>query len=110
MPMIRKLYPANWDAIAKACKEKAGWKCEFCGIAHGETTTSVKGKTYKVVLTAAHIGENRHNKMDCSNLKALCQSCHLKEDLQDHVANRKRNRRYKKLQIQPELPFKEFKE
>lgn len=107
MPIDLKIYPSNWKSIAKACKDKANWKCEQCGIAHGELRIGVNDRLYKVVLTAAHVGENKHNKMDCSNLKALCQRCHLREDKDDHVANRKRNRRYKKLQIQPELPFKE---
>ena len=31
MPMIREKYPDNWDEIATAIKEAAGWKCEKCG-------------------------------------------------------------------------------
>jgi len=31
MPMNRKLYPPNWDAIARAVKENAGWTCQTCG-------------------------------------------------------------------------------
>jgi 5-methylcytosine-specific restriction endonuclease McrA len=31
MPMNRKLYPKNWDAIAYVVKEKANWTCEECG-------------------------------------------------------------------------------
>lgn len=31
MPMNRKLYPSNWDAIALAIKNEVGWKCEECG-------------------------------------------------------------------------------
>lgn len=31
MPMNRKLYPKNWDAIAQQVKEQAGWVCQWCG-------------------------------------------------------------------------------
>ena len=31
MPWDRKLYPQNWEAIAEAIKEEAGWTCEECG-------------------------------------------------------------------------------
>lgn len=35
MPMDRSRYPADWDDIARAVKERAGWKCEECGVEHG---------------------------------------------------------------------------
>ena len=31
MPMNRKLYPKNWNAIALEVKQAAGWQCEECG-------------------------------------------------------------------------------
>lgn len=31
MPMNRKLYPANWDAIALSIKTEVNWTCENCG-------------------------------------------------------------------------------
>jgi len=31
MPMNRKLYPANWKAIALQIKEAAEWTCQNCG-------------------------------------------------------------------------------
>jgi len=30
MPMQRHLYPKNWEAIAKAVKEAADWRCQTC--------------------------------------------------------------------------------
>lgn len=30
MPMIRDRYPPNWEEIALAKKEAAGWTCEAC--------------------------------------------------------------------------------
>jgi hypothetical protein len=31
MPMIRHLYPENWEAIALEIKTAANWHCEECG-------------------------------------------------------------------------------
>lgn len=31
MPMDRSLYPKDWDAIARAIKVAADWKCQQCG-------------------------------------------------------------------------------
>jgi hypothetical protein len=31
MPMNRKLYPKNWEAIALAIKTEVNWTCENCG-------------------------------------------------------------------------------
>jgi ribosomal protein S15P/S13E len=33
--MDRSLYPENWDEIAMAAKERAGWRCESCGLENG---------------------------------------------------------------------------
>ncbi len=30
MPMNRKLYPKNWEAIAREIKEAANWTCQQC--------------------------------------------------------------------------------
>lgn len=45
-------------------------------------------KAIKVVLTIAHLDHNTANN-DFSNLKALCQRCHLHHDKDHHAANRK---------------------
>lgn len=103
MPVDMKRYPKNWHEIAKAVKDKANWKCEFCGIAHGTLQIGVKGRAYNVILTVAHVGDNKHDKMDTTNLKALCQPCHLRLDIKEHVANAKETRRKKKLAVQPIL-------
>jgi hypothetical protein len=31
MPMIRSLYPSDWEDIAAAIKDEADWTCEECG-------------------------------------------------------------------------------
>lgn len=76
MDLTAHEYPPDWPKIARACKERAGWKCEECGVADGD----IGSNGLVVVLEAAHMGENRHLKSDCSNLKALCRPCHKKAD------------------------------
>ncbi len=55
-----------------------------------------------MILTVAHLGTpypdgspgNKHDKMDVrpENLAALCQRCHLRYDLDDHIRNTKHTR------------------
>ena len=104
-PINIKNYPSNWKEIAKACKDKANWTCEYCGIQHVTIRLTAKGFPYKEIMTTAHVGANKYDKMECSDLKCLCTRCHLREDLQEHIKNRKRSRALDKLRTQPELPF-----
>jgi len=47
-----------------------------------------------IVLTVAHIDHDKENNR-FYNLAALCQRCHLKHDIKQHVANRKYGRNWK---------------
>lgn len=47
-----------------------------------------------IVLTVAHIDHDKTNNR-FHNLAALCQRCHLKHDINQHVANRKYGRNWK---------------
>lgn len=79
-------YPENWLELAQECKDKAGWKCEECGIEHDTVLLGKKrGNIYKVKLTAAHLDHDPENPNP--RLKALCQSCHLKYDRWLHGDN-----------------------
>lgn len=49
----------------------------------------------KVILTVAHLDRDSTNN-DRSNLAALCQRCHLRHDLYQHLANRKYGRHHTK--------------
>lgn len=52
-----------------------------------------------IVCTTAHVDPaTKHDKTDCRDeaLQFLCQACHLAEDLQDHIANRRRSQMAKK--------------
>lgn len=106
MPMDRSRYPADWEQISHRIRfERAQGRCERCGAVHGQPhprTGSI------VVLTTAHVGPTKHDKMDCRDevLLALCQACHLREDIQEHMQRAAATRRQKKIDAgQKELPL-----
>jgi len=75
-------YPRNWQQLAHACKERAGWECEVCGVTqNAERISQRTGVVYKVFLHAAHTQLH-----DTTNphptLKALCPTCHGQLDWQ----------------------------
>ncbi len=102
MTMQRERYPPNWKEISLARRTLAKWQCEWCGVLNGTSRMGVKGKLYKVVLTVAHLGTpypdgrpgDKHDKMDvrAENLAALCQACHLRYDIDEHIQHAKENR------------------
>lgn len=86
-PERKALYPKDWKTISLAIRERSGGRCECegeCGLhrnrrcceLNGEAATYARGK---IVLTVAHLN---HIESDCdpSNLKAMCQRCHLRYD------------------------------
>ena len=99
-------YPANWREISKAIRERSGGRCECegeCGLhrtnpgprrcieCNGKPAKWAKGK---IVLTVAHLDHTPAN-CDPSNLKAMCQRCHLRYDVPHHQKNARRTRRGK---------------
>lgn len=68
--MHRKGYPPDWELIAANIKQKANWKCSRCHKEHS--------KERGAILTVHHIDGDPTNN-EPSNLIALCQVCHLKE-------------------------------
>jgi hypothetical protein len=123
----RHLYPDNWPEISYEIKVRDGLKCKFCGVPDkaigyrdelggfhlwpegmvGEFLFD-EFKIIKVMLTVAHLGVARRDgsagdkmdKMDCrpENLAALCQCCHLRYDIDEHVYNSAITRRRKKVE------------
>ena len=109
-------YPADWKAIRQEVLERAGHKCEQCGVPNHawrirptgqwsmdevaaiDMAEHVRDITY-IVLTIAH---RNHDPSDCGtlgnrpNLAALCQRCHLAHDKQHHLRNSWNTRRAKK--------------
>ena len=73
-----KAYPLNWKALAQACKARAGWQCEHCGIEQHTLVTSRKGTPYIIYLHAAHKHHDRQNASP--DLICLCIVCHARYD------------------------------
>lgn len=62
----RDRYPADWDDIATAAKDAAGWCCQACGAPHGPPPH---------VLTVDHLHHDPKNRD--AELLVCCQRCHL---------------------------------
>lgn len=116
MPMDYSKYPANWlDISWRIRSERAGQRCEWCGVKNGEQHP-VTGS--RVILTVAHLGVDKpdgtpgdkNDKMDCrdENLAALCQRCHLNYDRADNLEVRRLNalaKEAKNREIAGQLPL-----
>lgn len=70
----RSLYPKNWRALARECKELAGWRCAECFIEHGAIRVSWAGRPYPVYMVAAHVDHDPHN--PTPRLACVCPRCH----------------------------------
>jgi 5-methylcytosine-specific restriction endonuclease McrA len=76
-------YPADWKAISRAIRERAGQRCQECEAENGKPHP-ITGS--KVVLTVAHLDHQPENNHP-SNLRAWCQRCHLAYDAAHHARN-----------------------
>lgn len=99
-PENRARYPADWDAISLAIKERSGWRCECegeCGRGthDGRCPNRHRLPAYStgstVILTTAHLDHTPEN-CDDANLKAMCQGCHLHYDRDHHAETRARTK------------------
>jgi hypothetical protein len=92
-PEQRKRYPADWKLRSRFVRfVRARNRCEWCGAENGKPHP-VTGS--KVVLTCAHVYDQRPEACDLMNLAALCQRCHLTHDAKYHAENAKQTRRSK---------------
>jgi hypothetical protein len=99
-----RAYPADWKAISRRIRDRAGWRCEWCGAENGQPHPRTGSR---VVLTVAHLGVPlpdgrpgaKHNTFDVrdENLAALCQACHLNYDREDHVRHASETRRRRRI-------------
>lgn len=100
-PDLKSLYPANWNQISYRIRfERAGGKCERCGIEHNAYRSGegvvvydpdlipIGMKFSRIVLTTAHLDHDPTNNQE-TNLAALCQRCHLAHDLRHHLRSRR---------------------
>lgn len=81
----------KWQRLRERILRRAKNCCEECQVLNGQVYFRfVDGirREAKVVLTIAHLDHNpANNKL--TNLKALCQRCHLKHDEQHHAQSRR---------------------
>lgn len=113
MPIDYSKYPKNWKTeIRPRILQRASNCCEFCGVENyaigyrdgsgkfNELENSMETqarildkdiKAIKIVLTISHQDHDIKNNED-SNLKALCQKCHLNYDKEHHRLTRQKNK------------------
>lgn len=83
-PEMRARYPKDWALRSRFVRfVRAGGRCEWCGAEHGRPHP-VTGST--VVLTTAHVYDDRPEAASLLNLAALCQRCHNRHDAQSRRA------------------------
>lgn len=102
-PENRDRYPSNWREISLRIRTvRAAGRCECVGECgrgtHGDRRCpNVNGgRAYgtgsKVVLTVAHLDHTPEN-CDPTNLRAMCQGCHLHYDREHHAQTAAATRR-----------------
>ena len=104
MPFDKSRYPSDWKEISLRIRERDRFRCKWCGAENGKPNPETGSK---VVLTVAHLGTahadgtpgDKHDKMDVrdENLAALCQACHLRFDIHEHMQNAAHTRRARKI-------------
>lgn len=122
-PENKKLYPANWKEIREEILKRANNCCEHCGVKNhavgyrtedGEFVESVGmqqeadtldgEKLIKIVLTIAHLDHDPTNN-NRKNLKALCQRCHNRYDIEHRKQTRLQTLEKKRNENQQKLNF-----
>lgn len=106
MAFNRHRYPATWPEIRRRILARAGNCCEGtlqhpdCRARNHEPHPETGSR---VVLTIAHMWDMNPLACEESNLRALCNRCHLSWDRQHHLAKQRRNREARKRRVQPVL-------
>lgn len=122
MTIDYKNYPKNWKTeIRPAIIERAGNRCEVCGVEnhsygfrmsdgtfeYAEDWVKVKERGFgfyltrgdgriRIVCTVAHLDHDTQNN-EHSNLKLMCQRCHLRYDAKLHCENARKTRKQNKM-------------
>jgi len=106
-------YHPDWKDIRRQILDQADNRCEFCDVANGARGFRVGGtfveagppvcadphfphRCLTIVLTIAHLDHDVTNN-EPSNLRALCQQCHLRWDVEHHQRNAAATRRTKRV-------------
>lgn len=86
MPVNYKLYHPKWKLISRLIRfKRAGGRCELCGAEHLKPHP-ISGR--RTSLATAHLDGDRNNNR-FSNLAALCQKCHIRNDITQQLWGRK---------------------
>lgn len=85
-PENKARYPKDWKLRRRFVLMRARNKCEWCGAVNYEPHP-VTGS--KVVLTTAHVFDDRPEAASLLNLAALCQKCHNAHDAPARQQRRK---------------------
>jgi 5-methylcytosine-specific restriction endonuclease McrA len=105
-PENRDRYPADWKARSRFVRQyRARNRCEWCGVQNGSflkprccqepiwdergVCLSCGQRIPRVVLTVAHVFDDRPEASDLLNLAALCQRCHNRHDAKARRARRR---------------------
>jgi len=111
MPINYKDYPEDWkDVIRPDILRRDKYRCKFCGVVNHSVGYRISDgtfiacdehmvnwarkngiRTFKIVLTIAHIDQNRENN-NYDNLAALCQRCHNRLDAPYRALHRKQRK------------------
>lgn len=90
-PENRARYPKDWKLRSRFVRfVRARGKCEWCGAVHGQPHP-ITGSV--VVLTTAHVHDDRPEASSLLNLASLCQRCHNRHDMQARRAGTRERRR-----------------
>jgi 5-methylcytosine-specific restriction endonuclease McrA len=95
-PENKSRYPKDWPLIRERIRERAGDKCENCGVVNysyvnkftRELCLQDEENTIRIVCTTAHLDHNPEN-CDDKNLAFLCQRCHNRYDMPHRIQTRK---------------------
>lgn len=86
-PENRPRYPPDWHLRSRFVRQvRAQNRCEWCGAQNGQPHP-LTGST--VVLTTAHVWDDRPEAASLLNLAALCQRCHNRHDARSRQQRRR---------------------
>lgn len=89
-PENRSRYPKDWKLRSRFVRfVRAKGRCEWCGATHGQSHPDTGAI---VVLTTAHVYDDRPEASSLLNLAALCQRCHNRHDMARRQSDRRQRR------------------
>lgn len=113
MPINYKNYPSNWKPFSLHIRfDRAAGRCECegeCGKDHDGRCRARHGQLYwqrttervsMIVLTVAHLWQHTCGcKFKCaikSHVRAMCQACHLRYDVEERASHARATRQRRK--------------